>query len=115
MGTGTHFPRLGGAVDADMEKISKLIGALSDAHWRRAAQAAGGAFNALFAEPYRPQSTEEIAVWTELTAPCNYVALRRFIDSQQSSGSNEFATKLNAALLREATSRWEKQSAREKP
>jgi hypothetical protein len=100
-------------MDADMTGIWKLIGALSDAHWRRAAQPGGSAFHALFAEPYRPESAEEQAIWTELTAPHNYLALRRFVESQKASGTNEFAAKLNEALLTEATSRWGQQTIAE--
>ena len=98
-------------MDTEIVRIWKLIGALSDAHWRRAAQPGGSAFHALFADPYRPESAEEREIWSELTAPHNYLSLRRFVESQNASGTNEFADKLNQALLAEATSRSERQTA----
>jgi len=96
-------------MDAEMMRIWKLIGALSDAHWQRAAQPGVSAFQALFAEPYRPESAEERAIWDELTAPHNYLALRRFVESRRMSGTNASPAKFDEALLAEATSRWERQ------
>lgn len=101
-------------MDAEMQKIWEMIGALSDAHWRRAAQPGASAFNVLVLEPYRPESAEERAIWTELTAPHNYLSLRRYVESGKVSGTNEFAAQLHEALMVEATSRWERWTASEK-
>jgi hypothetical protein len=90
-------------MDEEMTKIWKLIGALSDARWRRATQPGVSPIEVLFAEPYRPESAEERAIWTELTAPHNYLALKRYVESRKESGTNEFAAKLHEALLAEAT------------
>jgi hypothetical protein len=96
-----------------MTRIWQMIGALSDAHWRRAAQPGVSAFNVLVVEPYRPESEEERAIWTELTAPHNYLSLRRYVESGKVSGTNEFAAKLHEALLAEAASRWERRTTPE--
>ena len=69
-------------MDDDMTRIWKLIGALSDAHWHRATQPGESALHVLFAEPYQPESEKEQAIWNELTAPQNYLALRRYVASQ---------------------------------
>lgn len=93
-------------MDAEMTKIWEMIGALSDAHWRRATQPGVSAFRVLVAEPYRPESTEERVLWSELTAPHNYLSLRRYVESARVPGTNEFAAKLHEALLTEAADRW---------
>jgi hypothetical protein len=60
----------------------------------------------IFAEPYRPESAEERAIWTELTAAHNYLALRRYVERSRESGTNESAAKLHESLLAEATRHW---------
>lgn len=101
-------------MDAEMTRIWEMIGALSDAHWRRATQPGVSAFHVLVTEPYRPESAEERAIWTELTAPHNYLALRRYVESGKVTGTNEFAAQLHEALLAEATIRWEQWMASQK-
>ena len=98
-------------MDAEMKRIWEMIGALSDAQWRRASQPGVSALHVLFEEPYRPESAEECAIWDELTAPHQYPALRRFVESRREPGTNKSPSKFDEALLVEATSRWEQWTA----
>jgi hypothetical protein len=96
-------------MDAEIKRIWDMVGELCEAHWRRATQPGVRTLDALLAIPYRPESAEERAIWTELTAPHNYLSLRRFVEYRKALGSNEFGAKLDEDLLAEATSRREKE------
>jgi hypothetical protein len=103
-------------MDEEMTRLCRLIGALSEAHWDRAAQPGVGAFHVIFENPYRHESAKESAIWDELTSPHNYAALRRLIEhrnavARQEGAKNEFAARLDEALLADATARWERQKA----
>ena len=41
-------------------------------------------------------------IWLELTAPHNYASLRRYVQSKDPAGINEYAFPLHHALLAEA-------------
>jgi hypothetical protein len=70
-------------LDSETRKIWILMGALSEALWRRA-RAGGPGFSVLDAmcrnaQAYQTESEDEKAIWEELTAPHNYPALVRYI------------------------------------
>jgi hypothetical protein len=95
-------------MDEELMRIRNLIGALSDAYWRRMSQPGVRAFDALVAEEYRPVSDEENAIWAELTAPHNYASLVRYVEGQDRAAINEHAVKLYDQLVAEATLRRER-------
>ena len=102
-------------MDADTQRIREMLGALSDAFWSRLNKPGSSAFDALLVEEYRPESAEEKAIWSEITAPHHYASLRRYIEGKTRSEVTDYAARLYDALLAEATSRWEQWTASEKP
>ncbi len=92
-------------MDAATEKIWKLIGALSDAQWRRAIEPGAGTLEILFADPYCPVSQEDREIWSELTAPGNYQALCSYIESIRAMGDTEYSEGMFKPLLAEARQR----------
>lgn len=94
-------------MDAEIQRMWELIGSLSDAFWHRLNQPGLSALDALREEGYRPESDEEKAIWTEITAPHNYSSLRRYIESKERSQITDYAARLYEALLADATHRWE--------
>lgn len=95
-------------MDAEIQRMWELIGSLSDAFWRRLRQSGVSALDALRVEEYRPESDEEQAIWTEITAPHNYASLCRYLESKKRSEITDYAARLYEMLLAEATRRWEK-------
>jgi hypothetical protein len=53
-------------------------------------------------EEYRPESSEEKAIWSEITAPHNYASLVRFVTDQKTLNITDYAARLDEALLAEA-------------
>lgn len=91
-------------LDSEMRRIWILLGALSDARWRLAAQPAKSALDLLLQEPYRPESDDECEIWCELTAPHNYFAVLRFVEFN-AGRVHEHAARLRTTLLNEARHR----------
>ena len=94
-------------MNEEIQKMWELIGSLSDALWHRLKQPGVSALDALRVEEYRPESDEEKAIWTEITAPHNYASLRRYIASKKRSEITDYAARLYEMLLAEAAHRWE--------
>src|SRR5262245_7373675 len=69
-------------LDPETRRIWILIGALSDAFWRRVEEPDFSALEKMCrnAQAYQAESADEIAIWDELTAPHNYPALVRYVD-----------------------------------
>src|SRR5262245_28400459 len=91
-------------LDSESRRIWILIGALSEAVWRRLNLDEPGysplatiCRNAL---AYQPESADEMALWNELTAPHNFPALVRYRESSQ---GQEYP----AGLMETARHRWE--------
>jgi hypothetical protein len=68
-------------LDPETRKIWILMGALSEALWRRVGDPRFSILDAMCrnARAYRAESEDEKAIWEELTAPHNYPALVRYI------------------------------------
>jgi hypothetical protein len=104
-------------LDAETRRIWELIGALSDALWRRAREEPG--FSMLdhllrSVDEYRAESEEEIAIWNELTGPQNYRAIIRYVE--QTKGSvNDYAQKFHLVILESARRRWESERGQGEP
>jgi hypothetical protein len=96
-------------MDAETRRIWEMIGALSDAFWHRVAEPGVSILDAMNenAKQYRPVSAEEIAIWTELTAPHNYASVCRYIANAKRRDITEYAAQLYETILAEATRRWE--------
>jgi hypothetical protein len=58
-------------LDAETRKIWILMGALSEALWRRVKEPGFGMWEKMCrnAQAYQAESEDEIAIWNELTAP----------------------------------------------
>jgi hypothetical protein len=98
-------------VDSELRRIWTLIGALSDAFWRRATQPSVSWSAALGRTEYKPESSEEIAIWAELTAPRNREAVRRYVEYCDSGrGTSEYAQGLHQAILTASLRRCEDES-----
>jgi len=93
-------------MDAQTQRLWEMIGSLSDAFWHRLKQPGVSAFDALLVEEYRPESDEEKAIWTEITAPHNYDCLRRCVETKDMSEITDYSARLYEKLLDEATLRW---------
>jgi hypothetical protein len=93
-------------VDAETQRIWQMIGDLSEARWKRIANA-DSPLDALLAEKYPPESDEEKAIWSELTAPHNYPSLRRYVEDRDPAKITEYALRFHQALLAEASRRME--------
>jgi hypothetical protein len=89
-------------LDQETRRIWILIGALSEAFWRRLDEPGFSAFEKMCrnAQAYQAESADEIAIWNELTAPHNYPALVRYVDLRQ---GREYA----GGMLEVARRRWE--------
>ena len=72
-------------LDPETRRIWILIGALSDAFWRRAGEPDFSALDHLCqnAREYRAESDDEFAIWNELTAPHNYSAVVRYVELRE--------------------------------
>ncbi len=68
-------------LDAETRKIWILMGALSEAFWRRVGEPGFSILETMCrnAQAYQAETEDEIAIWNELTAPHNYPALVRYI------------------------------------
>jgi len=97
-------------MDTETRRIWEMIGALSDAFWHRITQPGVSFFEALVVKEYRPESDEEEALWTELTAPHNYAALLRYVDYWKKLGTDLYADTHHAAILAAAAHRWQAKS-----
>jgi hypothetical protein len=89
-------------LDLEARKIWILMGALSEAFWRRAGEPGFSIVEAMYRNEraYNAESADEMAIWNELTAPHNYPALVRYIGL---CGGREYA----GGVLEVARRRWE--------
>jgi hypothetical protein len=89
-------------LDPETRRIWILIGALSDAFWRRVGEPGFSALEKMCrnAKAYQAESADEIAIWDELTAPHNYPALVRYVELCE---GREYA----GGMLEVARRRWE--------
>jgi hypothetical protein len=94
-------------MDAESQRIWMMFGALSDAFWHRASQPGVSVLDALLAQEDGPVGEEEEAIWDELTAPHNYAALIRYIETSKEAGINDHAFRLYEMILARAKCRWE--------
>lgn len=96
-------------MDAESRRIWEMIGDLSDAFWHRATQTGVSILDAIIEndKQYRPASAEEIAIWTELTAPHNYASVCRYIANAKRRAITDYAAQLYRTILAEASRRWE--------
>ena len=95
-------------LDPEMRRIWILIGALSEALWRRGDEPGFSILDHLVrnAEQYRAESEDEIAIWNELTAPHNYPAVLRYAEVRKGH-VNEYAARLHNVILEAAQRRRE--------
>jgi hypothetical protein len=95
-------------LDSETRRIWLLIGALSDALWRRANEPGFSIVNRFIqnAELYQPESEDEIAICNELTAPHNYPAVVRYVKLHEHK-VGEYSERLHSAILESARYRWE--------
>jgi len=89
-------------LDSETRKIWALMGALSEALWRRAGEPGFSMLDAMCrnARAYQAESEDEKAIWEELTAPHNYPALARYIALRE---GREYA----GGVLEVARRRWQ--------
>jgi hypothetical protein len=89
-------------LDPETRKIWILMGALSEAFWRRAGEPGFSILDAMCrnARAYQAESEDEAAIWDELTTAHNYPALVRYIAL---CGGQEYA----GGVLDVARRRWE--------
>jgi hypothetical protein len=68
-------------LDSETRKIWILMGALSEAFWRRVGEPGFSVLETMSrnARAYKAESEDEIAIWNQLTAPHNYPSLVRYI------------------------------------
>lgn len=92
------------SLDSELRRIWILIGALSDAFWRRLGEPGFSALEKMArnAQEYQAESADEIAIWNELTAPHNYLAVVRYVELHN---GEEYA----GGLLEVARRRWERE------
>jgi hypothetical protein len=97
-------------LDPETRKVWVLMGALSEALWRRAGEPGFSFVEAMVrnARAYRAESEDEVAIWGELTAPHNYPALARYIAL---CGGQEYA----GGVLEAARRRWEVEQGQAAP
>lgn len=95
-------------LDLDTRRIWMLIGALSDAFWRRVGEPGFSIFERLCQneKQYLAESEDEIAIWNELTAPHNYPAVVRYVAHRKGQIS-EYAAQLHYTILEAARKRFE--------
>src|SRR5690349_16146804 len=95
-------------LDSDTRRVWVLIGALSDAFWRRAGEPGFSVLDHLArnAREYRAESADEVAIWDELTAPHNYPAVARYVEQRRGQASDS-AVGLHTAILEAARRRLE--------
>ena len=100
-------------LDSETRKIWILIRALSDALWRRTDEPGFRIMDHLCrsAEQYRAESEDEIAIWDELTAPHNYIAVLRYAEVCKGRVS-EYAARLHNVILEAARRRREREDCR---
>lgn len=99
-------------MDAESQRIWMMFGALSDAFWHRASQPGVSVLDALLAQEDGPVGEDEEAIWDELTAPHNYAALIRYIETSKEAGINDHARRLYEMILVRAKCRWETAAAK---
>lgn len=70
----------------------------------------------LLLNEYHPESSEELAIWEELTRPENHNSLTKLIESNYpesiKSEKNDFATNLHKTLLTDSARRNAQESAK---
>ncbi len=84
----------------EMRRIWILIGALSEALWRRGDEPGFSMMDHLCrsAEQYRAESEDELAIWNELTAPHNYPAVLRYAEVRKGHVNDYYARLYNVIL-----------------
>jgi hypothetical protein len=95
-------------LDSETRRIWILIGALSDAFWRRVGEPGFSVVDQLSrnAQEYQAASEDEIAIWNELTAPDNYPAVVRYVELRKDHVS-KYAAQLHSTIVKAARGRWE--------
>lgn len=95
-------------LDSETRRIWILIGALSDAFWRRANEPGFSIVEHLCqnGQQYRAESEDEKAVWNELTSPHNFSAVVRYVELRRGRVS-EYAAQLHSTILKESQRRLE--------
>jgi hypothetical protein len=95
-------------LDSETRRIWILIGALSDAFWRRVGEPGFSVIDRITqnAQEYRAESEDEIAIWNALTAPDNYPAVVRIVE-QRKDNVSEYAAQLHSTIVEAARRRWE--------
>jgi hypothetical protein len=95
-------------LDAAARRIWALIGALSEAFWRRTDEPGFSMVQALWRnlDHYTPESDDELALWRELTAPHNHAAVARYVELGSGKVS-EYAAQLHATIMEASRRRWE--------
>src|SRR5258708_28420835 len=89
-------------LDSEMRRIWIMMGALSEAFWRRLGEPGFSIVekSRRNSHTFQAESEDEIAIWNELTAPDNYPALVRYIAHCE---GREYA----GGVLEVARRRWE--------
>jgi hypothetical protein len=93
-------------MDAEFEKIWRMFGALSDESWRRGSQPGVSILDVRDKQADGPVGEVEEAIWNELTAPDNYAALVRYVETWRQRGVNEIS-RLHDSVLARAKCRWD--------
>jgi hypothetical protein len=92
-------------MDAEFERIWRMFGALSDESWRRGSQPGVSILDVRDKQADGPVGEVEEAIWNELTAPDNYAALVRYVESWKQRGVNEHASRQFDSVLARAKCR----------
>src|SRR4051794_40618003 len=95
-------------LDADARRIWGLIGALSDAFYRRRDEPGFSIIQTMVRnmQRYTPESEDELALWAELTAPHNHAAVARYVELNKGNVS-EYAAQLHATIMEASQRRWD--------
>ena len=103
-------------LDPETRRIWILIGALDEALWRRGHEPGFSMLDHLCRNPeqYRAESEDEIAIWNELTAPHNYIAILRYAEIRKGR-VNEYAERLHDVILEAARRRKESEDCQAEP
>ena len=78
---------------------------MSEAFWRRMIESGVSIVETLRSGNYRPESADETAIWTEITAPHNYAALLKYFEYKSDVEIGEDSKKLFDMAREEALRR----------
>jgi hypothetical protein len=95
-------------LDPGMRKVWILIGALSDAFWRRQGEPGFSVLDHLQrnSQQYLAESADEVALWDELTAPENHLAVVRYVNYHRGRVS-DYAANLHETILEASGRRYQ--------